>query len=39
MSASHMRYLFQVHKAKMIQSGLTPLTYFRFVHILNDLGF
>lgn len=39
MSQSQMTYLYQVHKSKMIQQHLTPLSYPRFVSILNDLGF
>jgi hypothetical protein len=39
MSASQMHYFYQVHKTKMIQQHLTPLSYFRFVEILNNLGF
>lgn len=39
MSASQMQYLYNVHKAKMIQQHVTPLSYFRFVEILNGLGF
>lgn len=39
MSASQMTYLYNVHKSKMIRQHLTPLTYFRFVSILNSLGF
>ena len=39
MSASQMIYLYNVHKTKMIKQHLKPLTYFRFVEILNGLGF
>jgi hypothetical protein len=39
MSASQMIYLYQIHKTKMIHQHLTPLSYFRFVEILNSLGF
>lgn len=39
MSASQMIYLYNVHKAKMIRQHLAPLSYFRFVEILNGLGF
>jgi hypothetical protein len=39
MSASQMRYLYNVHKTKMTKQNCTPLSYFRFVEILNGLGF
>ena len=39
MSASQMRYLYNVHKTKMTHQKLKPLSYFRFVEILNNLGF
>lgn len=39
MSASQMRHLYNVHKSKMINEGVKPLSYFRFVEILTDLGF
>ena len=39
MSASQMRYFYNVHKSKMIKQGITPLSYFRFIEILNGMGF
>jgi len=39
MSASQMQYFYNVHKSKMIRAGITPLSYFRFIEILNDMGF
>ena len=39
MSASQMHYLYNQHKTKMIYQKLKPLSYFRFVEILNSLGF
>jgi hypothetical protein len=32
-------YLYQCHRAKMIKQKCSPLSYFRFVEILNSLGF
>lgn len=39
MSASQMQYLYNVHKSKMISQNISPLSYFRFMEILNGLGF
>jgi hypothetical protein len=39
MSAQQMHYLYNVHKSKMTRQKITPLSYFRFVEILNGLGF
>lgn len=39
MSASQMQYLYNVHKSKMTKQKIKPLSYFRFVEILNGLGF
>jgi hypothetical protein len=39
MSAQQMHYLYNIHVAKMRKQKCNPLSYQRFLEIMNGLGF